>query len=107
MVVNPRKPARPRNADPKDWLSLSEETQLRIATAALRRATARLVAQAEGMAEMYDEGGLSDRGGADALRLLARLLRLETEEKAAGASPGGAETAGSAWPAGFAPVGHA
>jgi hypothetical protein len=114
MVVNPRKTARPRHKEPKDWepkgrdpedwRSLSEETQLRIATAALRRATARVAAQAEGMAEIFDEGGLPDQGGADALRLFVRLLRLEAGEPAA---PGAAETAGSAWPAGFAPAGHA
>ena len=112
MVVDQRKPPRtrhtdPPHTDPEDWTTLSEETQLRLATAALRRATARVAMQADGLADMFDEGCLSDQGGADALRLFARLLRLEMAEPTATVAPGGAEAAGSVWPAGFAPAGHA
>ena len=60
---------------PADWHALSNETQLILARAALHRAAETIAGQAELLAEEIDSGVLSDPGGADALRLLAAVVR--------------------------------
>jgi hypothetical protein len=43
----------------------------------LRRATSCIAVQAESLAAQIEAGWLADRGGADALRLLAALVRTD------------------------------
>ena len=57
------------------WNALSEELQLALAQQALLRAVQTVADQAETLADVMDDGELSDRGGPDALRLLAALVR--------------------------------
>jgi len=59
-----------------DWDSLSEPLQLMLAGAALRRAAATIAFQAETLAQEMKSGALEDRGGPDALRLLAAIVRV-------------------------------
>jgi len=65
---------------PADWHALSDETQLILARAALYRAAQTIAGQAEVLAEEIDSGALRDPGGADALRLLAAVVRGAEED---------------------------
>ena len=56
------------------WSSLSDGAQLALAREALIEATRGLTSQAMQLAEEIEAGTISDRGGADALRLFAGLL---------------------------------
>ena len=58
-----------------DWTKLSTDLQLTLAREALRRAAQTIAFQAETLAEEMETGRLSDRGGPDALRLLAAVVR--------------------------------
>jgi predicted homoserine dehydrogenase-like protein len=58
-----------------DWHVLSNETQLTLARAALQRAAAAIAGQAELLADEIETGAMTDPGGADALRLLAAVVR--------------------------------
>ncbi len=58
-----------------DWHLLSNDTQLTLARAALHRAAETIASQAELLADEIETGGIADRGGADALRLLAAVVR--------------------------------
>jgi hypothetical protein len=62
-----------------DWDSLAEPVQLALAAAAMRRAASVIAGQAETLASEMEAGGLQDRGGPEALRLLAVLVRVTTE----------------------------
>jgi hypothetical protein len=59
-----------------DWNVLSDDLQLTLSREALRRAAEIIARQAEELAFEIEGGGLQDRGGADALRLLASVVRL-------------------------------
>jgi hypothetical protein len=61
---------------PRDWTLLTDDAQLYLAREALARAAALIADQAEFLAGEIEAGVLNDRGGADALRLLAALVRL-------------------------------
>ena len=61
---------------PTEWSTLSDEMQLALSREALCRAAETFAGQAELLASEIDEGSLADRGGADALRLLAILVRV-------------------------------
>ena len=61
------------------WDQISEDCQLLLAQEAMQRACELVAARAEALAEEFDRGLIADRGGADALRLLARLVRLARE----------------------------
>ncbi len=61
-----------------DWQLLSEELQLILSREALYTAAMKIAAQAELLAEEIDIGTLKDMGGAEALRLLAGVLRNTT-----------------------------
>ena len=63
-----------------DWNRLTDEVQLALSREALRRAVETVVDQTEVLAEEMEKGTLSDRGGADALRLLAAIARLGGED---------------------------
>ena len=65
---------------PADWHLLSNETQLTLARAALHRAAQTIASQAEVLADEIDNGAMSDPGGADALRLLAAVVRGAEED---------------------------
>ena len=58
-----------------NWENLSEPLQLRLAQAALREASKNLAAYAEALASEIEAGFMSDRGGQEALRLFANLVR--------------------------------
>ncbi len=58
-----------------DWNALSEDVQLAVSRAALCRATDTIAGQAEALAAEIEAGHLADRGGPDALRLFAAVLR--------------------------------
>ena len=62
-----------------DWNCLSDETQLLLSRAALQRAMADIAHQAEILAEQIETGMLDDRGGPDALRLLAAITRVRDD----------------------------
>ncbi len=62
------------------WNSLPEDDQLSLAHAALSRASTLIFEQAETLATEIETGMLSDRGGADALRLLVGILRMAGNE---------------------------
>ncbi len=66
-----------------DWHCLSDETQLIVTRAALSKAAETIAAQAECLADEMERGTLSDRGGVDALRLLACVVRSSGESEMA------------------------
>jgi hypothetical protein len=73
---------------PANWQSLPDEMQLLLSREALRRAAETLADHAELLAEEMESGTLLDRGGPDALRLFAAVVRATNEDA-------------------FGPVGHA
>lgn len=73
---------------PSEWNQLPDEMQLVLTREALRRAAETLAEHAELLAVEIEEGALHDRGGPDALRLFAAVVRATQQD-------------------GFAVVGHA
>ena len=71
-----------------NWNNLSDDLQLALSREALRRAADILAGQAELLAAEMEGGALIDRGGADALRLFAAVVRTTNQDA-------------------FGPVGHA
>lgn len=63
-----------------DWNLLSEEMQLVLSQEALLRAADTIAGQAEILAGEMECGGIVDRGGPDALRLLAAVVRVSGKE---------------------------
>jgi hypothetical protein len=59
-----------------DWNQLPEALQIALSREALHRASATIAAQAEVLADEMECGGLADRGGPDALRLFAAVVRV-------------------------------
>ena len=78
----------PAPPQPADWNTLPEDLQLLLSREALRRAAETLAEHADLLAEEMDRGTLSDRGGPDALRLFAAVVRATNSDA-------------------FGPVGHA
>ncbi len=70
------------------WNILPEEMQLVLSREALRRAAETLAEHAELLASEMERGTLTDRGGPDALRLFAAVVRATNDDA-------------------FGPVGHA
>lgn len=66
------------------WDSLTDDTQLTLARHALDRAANAIAAQAECMADEMEDGTLTDRGGAEALRLLVAVVRATRSPTVAG-----------------------
>jgi hypothetical protein len=58
-----------------NWNLLDDDLQLTLAREAMRRAAETIAGQAELLAQEMEQGGLADRGGPDALRLLAAVVR--------------------------------
>lgn len=63
-----------------DWDILSDEVQLALAREALRRAVDTIAGQAEVLAQEMEVGTITDRGGVDALRLLAAIVRVTGQD---------------------------
>ncbi len=63
------------------WNTLSEGQQLELAHHAMRTAIDTVSGQIDDLAQEIEAGILPDRGGAEALRLLASLLRLAAGEE--------------------------
>ena len=61
---------------PIEWNLMSDELQLAVSREALRRASTIIAEQADLLAREMDDGRLEDRGGGDALRLFAAIVRL-------------------------------
>lgn len=61
-----------------NWHALSDDLQLALAQQALMRATETIAGHAETLAAVMEQGDLMDRGGPDALRLLACVVRATT-----------------------------
>jgi hypothetical protein len=58
-----------------DWDTLPDEVQIALGREALKRAADSIASQAEFLAGEIECGSLADRGGPDALRLLAAIVR--------------------------------
>jgi hypothetical protein len=71
-----------------DWDCLNDGAQLALSRFALAQAAVTIAGQAETLAQEMETGALDDRGGPDALRLLAAMVRA--------LSPLGGPVAGSA-----------
>jgi len=67
-----------------EWNLLPEPQQLQLATEALRQASSRLANYADALAEEMDAGAMPDRGGEEALRLFANLIRAVHASERAG-----------------------
>ncbi len=65
---------------PSEWNQLPDEMQLVLTREALRRAAETLAEHAELLAVEIEEGALHDRGGPDALRLFAAVVRATQQE---------------------------
>ena len=63
-----------------NWNTLSEDLQLVLAREALQRAAETIAGHAETLAQEMEAGGLEDRGGPDALRLLAAVVRVTGQD---------------------------
>jgi hypothetical protein len=61
------------------WSMMSDELQLMVAREALRRASDVIAGHADELAIEMEIGSLRDRGGPEALRLLAAIVRLGAE----------------------------
>lgn len=68
----------------QDWNRLSDEQQIALSQQALSRAACSVAEQAERLARAIEAGCLADRGGPDALRLLASLVREAGQQDAGG-----------------------
>jgi hypothetical protein len=65
---------------PDSWITLPENVQLVLPPEVMRRAAATLAEQAELLAEEMEPGTLSGRGGPDALRLFAAVVRATNDD---------------------------
>lgn len=65
---------------PDRWTALPEDVQLVLSREAMRRAAATLAEHAELLAQEMERGTLSDRGGPDALRLFAAVVRATNDD---------------------------
>lgn len=63
-----------------NWHQIPEDLQLALAREALLRAAETIAGHAETLAREMETGGLEDRGGPDALRLLAAVMRVTGQE---------------------------
>lgn len=63
-----------------DWNLLTDDVQLTLSREALRRAADTLAEHAEILAREMEDGTLLDRGGPDALRLFAAVVRATNRE---------------------------
>jgi hypothetical protein len=64
----------------RDWTVLSEELQLMVSREALHRAAGVVAEQADELASEMETGSLCDRGGPEALRLFAAMMRAARDD---------------------------
>ena len=62
------------------WNAMPDDLQLVLSREALRRAAETLADHAELLAEEMERGTLADRGGPDALRLFAAVVRATNDD---------------------------
>jgi len=65
----------------RDWNQLTDEMQLALTRQALQRAAETIASQAEMLAGEMDCGAIEDQGGAEALRLLAAVVRFADTDR--------------------------
>lgn len=65
---------------PATWTTISDEMQQFLSREALRRAAAVLADHAELLAAEMEAGALIDRGGPDAMRLFAAVVRATNDD---------------------------
>ena len=65
------------------WHTMPDDLQLLLARAALERAATALAEHAELLAREMEAGALPDRGGPDALRLFANVVRATSLDRQA------------------------
>lgn len=65
---------------PRLWTDFSEHQQIALSQEALRQAAETLASHAEILAREIENGALLDRGGPDALRLFASVVRSTNED---------------------------
>ncbi len=63
------------------WDTLPDDLQLALAEQALLRAAETIAGQAERLATEMESGTLVDKGGPDAVRLLAAIIRSMSRER--------------------------
>ena len=83
LGLGPAPPKWPAREEPEmlsDWNLLSDALQLVLTREALLRAAETIASQAELLAQEMERGGLEDRGGPDALRLLAAVVRVTGQD---------------------------
>ena len=64
-----------------DWSVLSDDLQVTLSREAMRSASEIIAEQAEALACEMQAGRLTDRGGPEALRLLAALIRVAAQDQ--------------------------
>ncbi len=64
-----------------DWNRISDDLQIALSREALLRAAVTIASQAEVLAEQIECGELADRGGPEALRLFAAVVRAEYQDQ--------------------------
>jgi hypothetical protein len=79
----PKWPAHEVPAVFTDWTHLTDDLQLALSREALSRAAVSIASQAEMLAEEMESGNLADRGGPDALRLFAAVVRVGGKDELA------------------------
>jgi hypothetical protein len=65
---------------PADWNALSDYAQAALSRAALAHAARMLAGHAETLAREMESGHVADRGGSDALRLFAAVIRVTGQD---------------------------
>jgi hypothetical protein len=65
----------------RNWNQLTDELQLALTREALQRAAETIASQAEFLAVEMDSGAIEDQGGAEALRLLAAVVRFADTDR--------------------------
>lgn len=68
----------------RDWNLMSDDTQLALSHAAMAKASETIARQAEILADEMESGCLADKGGPEALRLLAAVVRVNDPDHVAG-----------------------
>jgi hypothetical protein len=66
-----------------DWNQMPDDLQIGLAREALSRAVAIIAEQAEALADEIERGSLTDRGGPNALRLFAAVVRIDGADELA------------------------
>lgn len=71
-----------------EWNRLPDRLQIALSHEALARAAGIIATQAEALAQEIDNGTLADRGGSEALRLFAAVVRVGDSDELTAAGHG-------------------